>query len=589
MALISPQQATRPGSDVDVYVGPRPFQTGEKLYARDRECSELVSLLISQRLVLLHSPSGAGKTSLIQADLVPAMRAEEFDVVADNPIGDRPPQSTDVPVIIRVNREAAATDPPGTNRYLLSTLVSLERHRPADRRRQDVQLAGMRLSQYLDEEFPATATATAETEQGKPFRPLLLIFDQFEELLRLDPTDGLEKWDFVKQVGEALRNRRRWALFAMREDFAAALAPYLPALPTQLTATYRLELLRADTARLAIEEPARAAGVEFEPGLVDDILTELRQVRVQQPDGTFLSKAGDYIEPVQLQVICRRLWEKRQDPKCISHEDLKRLGGSPGSSVDAILGGYYAEQVREAAAKSAVSEQRIRTWFGERLIAAERVRLPVLETQAVDFGLNTACLKVLDKAYLIRREDRGGSMWYELAHDRLINPVIADNNVWFDKNLTTWQRQAQLWDSQGRPRYLLRSEIVPEDDMRSATIDIADVTAVERDFLAACKTELDRLAREKERKHQEQQYRRARNKLVIVSGFLILAVATIGLTVWALWRVSTERNAAEAATDDANMARAAAEVAKADADKARAVAEVATAEAGKQSKTEFYT
>ena len=49
------------------YVGPRSFQTGQKLYGRDRELRELASLLIAERIVLLHSPSGAGKSSLIQA------------------------------------------------------------------------------------------------------------------------------------------------------------------------------------------------------------------------------------------------------------------------------------------------------------------------------------------------------------------------------------------------------------------------------------------------------------------------------------------------------------------------------------------
>jgi hypothetical protein len=60
----------------DVYVGPRPFRTGETLYCRDHEADELAGLLISQRLVLAHSPSGAGKTSLIHAKLVPALRDE---------------------------------------------------------------------------------------------------------------------------------------------------------------------------------------------------------------------------------------------------------------------------------------------------------------------------------------------------------------------------------------------------------------------------------------------------------------------------------------------------------------------------------
>jgi len=59
-------QATHPNP----YIGPRAFRTGETLYGRDREVDELLDLLIAERIVLLYSPSGAGKTSLVQAALI---------------------------------------------------------------------------------------------------------------------------------------------------------------------------------------------------------------------------------------------------------------------------------------------------------------------------------------------------------------------------------------------------------------------------------------------------------------------------------------------------------------------------------------
>src|SRR4029453_13587570 len=45
----------------------------EPLYGRDHEVSELCNLLIAEGVVILHSPSGAGKTSLINAGLIKAM------------------------------------------------------------------------------------------------------------------------------------------------------------------------------------------------------------------------------------------------------------------------------------------------------------------------------------------------------------------------------------------------------------------------------------------------------------------------------------------------------------------------------------
>ena len=63
------------------YPGPRSFQRGEQLYGRERETAELLDLLIAERIVLFASPSGAGKTSLVQAALIPVLEDEGFLVL----------------------------------------------------------------------------------------------------------------------------------------------------------------------------------------------------------------------------------------------------------------------------------------------------------------------------------------------------------------------------------------------------------------------------------------------------------------------------------------------------------------------------
>ncbi len=69
------------------------------------------------------------------------------------------------------------------------------------------------------------STAAPSAREHPDFE--VLIFDQFEEVLTVDPTDQEAKGQLFAQVGEALRDRRRWALFAMREDHVAGLDPYL--------------------------------------------------------------------------------------------------------------------------------------------------------------------------------------------------------------------------------------------------------------------------------------------------------------------------------------------------------------------------
>ncbi len=76
--MTTPLSTTTSATRTCPFVGPRSFRFGEPLFGRDRELPKLLDLLIAERIVLLFSPSGAGKTSLIQAGLTTALREEGF-------------------------------------------------------------------------------------------------------------------------------------------------------------------------------------------------------------------------------------------------------------------------------------------------------------------------------------------------------------------------------------------------------------------------------------------------------------------------------------------------------------------------------
>ena len=63
------------------FLGPQPFTRSDTIYGRERETEDLFNLLISGRIVLMYAASGAGKTSLIQAALIPRMIEEGFAVL----------------------------------------------------------------------------------------------------------------------------------------------------------------------------------------------------------------------------------------------------------------------------------------------------------------------------------------------------------------------------------------------------------------------------------------------------------------------------------------------------------------------------
>ena len=64
-------------ADQKPYVGPRPFGRDEKdlFFGRDREARDLCSLVVAHPIVLLYAASGAGKSSLLNASLIPLLEA----------------------------------------------------------------------------------------------------------------------------------------------------------------------------------------------------------------------------------------------------------------------------------------------------------------------------------------------------------------------------------------------------------------------------------------------------------------------------------------------------------------------------------
>ncbi len=484
--------------DTNPFVGPRSFDRGDRLYGRDRETQDLVDLLVAERVVLLHSSSGAGKTSLIRAGLVPRLEDDGFEVLP----------------IIRLTHElppdAAVPGTPAPNTYVLNSLLSLEDGLPADQQRPVGDLAQLTVARYLDGRRDLDG-GTGDT---------VLVFDQFEEVVTADPTDLAAKAEFFAQLGAALRMRRRWALFALREDFLAELDPYARFVPTRFAHRFRLDLLGVDAALEAMTLPPRDAGVLFAPDAAVRLVDDLRRVRLQRPAGP-VDARGPHVEPVQLQVVCRRLWDRLPEgARSIDLADVEFVG-----DVDASLASYYAECVAAAARRAEVGERALRDWFERDLVTAQGFRGQTLDGPLGTPARNRLVLTTLTDMHLLRAESRRGATWYELAHDRLVEPVLTDNARWRAENLSDFERRATWWDEQGRPDHLLLTEPEIASSPAGRGVDHQELPDREREYLAASL----RMRAQAERERRVN--RRTRRWLVIAVVGLVLATVSLGFAV----------------------------------------------------------
>jgi WD40 repeat protein len=389
------------------YVGPRPYEREDsgRFFGRDQEASELLSLIVANRAVVLYAQSGAGKTSLLNASVIPALEAEGFEVFP----------------VARVQGPALADVDPAQipNIYVFYTLVSWASGEECDTQ----ALATETIAGFL------AGRPHLLDEYGDP-APRALIFDQFEELFTTFPQRWRDRESFFNQLNQALQNDPVLRIvFSMREDYVAQLDPYADLLPKNLKTRFRLERMRPEAALRAVRNPLAGTGREFAPGVAEQLVEDLRQVRVESAAGETITVTGEFVEPVQLQVVGQNLWrDLPADVMTITETHLQTFG-----NIDQALATFYERAVRQVYQSSGQSEKKLRLWFTQTLITPAGTRGTVYRGPTQTGGVANAAVDILENTHLIRGEWRAGARWYELTHDRLIEPIQLSNRLWEER------------------------------------------------------------------------------------------------------------------------------------------------------------
>ena len=382
------------------YVGPRPFQPSEASFfgGRYRETREIVDQIFVNRLVIVYGQSGTGKTSLLHAGIIPKLKEEGFEVL--------PPARLKGPIPLGINIEEIQ------NIYALNCIRQYAGDQVELR-----QLAKQTLADYLKERQHAVDLL------GQPLLRALIL-DQVEDVLSDLPKYWQHREPFFRQVHEALeQDHLLRVVFVMREDAVGTLESYAALVPDKPQTRFRLELMRKHAALSALLGPLKQAGRSIEPEAAEILVNELLQIQIETAPGIFESMTGEFIEPVQLQLVGQRLWETLPtDKKVITKQDIESL-----PNVEHAISAFYDHAVREIVCETGIDERTLRDWFEHILITSSGIRSMVLMGREETSGLPNQVLDQLVNKHIVRVVAQGGARWYELAHDRFIQPILHSN------------------------------------------------------------------------------------------------------------------------------------------------------------------
>ena len=273
------------------YKGLRPFQEAdaEMFYGRESLVNTLITELETSRFLAVLGPSGSGKSSVVKAGLLPALRRGALPDSENWFIAQMIPGTHPLEELESALMHLAVNPPP-------SLIEPLQKDK-----RGLVRVLKRILPQYLDTENPSQ---------------LLLFIDQFEELFTMVANDG-DRQQFLDILLTAIAEPygRLRVVITLRADFYDRPLQQ-PILGNYLREHTQIVLpLTATELEASITTPAAKMGVTFQPGLVAAIIADVNE----QPGALPL-----------LQYALTELFEHREGT-VLTHTAYQEMGGILGA------------------------------------------------------------------------------------------------------------------------------------------------------------------------------------------------------------------------------------------------------------------
>ncbi|MGH3220910.1 MAG: trypsin-like peptidase domain-containing protein [Streptosporangiaceae bacterium] len=417
-------------------------------FGRDQLAAETAAIITGSEHTIVSGASGAGKTSLVQAGVIPQLERQGHAVITVRPLARD-----------SLWTELAAAIKAGVNRSDLNS----------------AELATAFASETLQSRIARLCDALGNDR-------VVVVADQYDELLRADPARARE---FTSDLGQLPSIRHPEGrpcvrvVIVVREDYENHLRG-LPPYDTCATGAVRVGPLSPDQLRTAIEGPVHRSGfARYEETLVDRIVDE---VGVQP-----------YCLPA-LQVILTELWERQDADGLLRHSVYQELNRAPGP-----LATHLEKRWSELTGEDQGAALHLFLHLAVPVGDSDFARRTASQTEVSPDDWRIAG-SLATQRLVVLRSAPDGDPTAELAHDALLDqwPTLTQH-LREHRDFLHWRddlrRRIEAWEQAGqRPNQLLTGSVLKHALTRLAE-QPADVSKREMEFLRASRARRRRVRR----------------------------------------------------------------------------------------------
>ncbi|MFH1130510.1 MAG: serine/threonine-protein kinase, partial [Pseudomonadota bacterium] len=355
--------------------GLMPFgeQHADFFFGRGSEVASFLERIREEAVLPVVGPSGAGKTSFVQAGIIPRLREQDRWVVLTMRPGDQPFSALATQLIAESKATQGGTLP-------TKALSGMGIGRTEDPDEQEQQFADSEelLAWELYETPARLALVLGKMAEADHSRVLFFV-DQLEELFTMVSEDVVRR-QFMQALYAAADDPQGpvRVIFTLRDDFLGRAAEGEQAREV----LSRLTVMQSpgpEALHEILAEPLKRVGYSYDdPKLVEEMISTVRGAPAALP---------------LLQFACQMLWERRDKKRrLLSSEVYQEIGGVAGAlahHADAVLAGFSPSQVHLAKE------------IFLRLVTVEGMRCVVSRKELLD-GLGEGADEILARLTLAR-------------------------------------------------------------------------------------------------------------------------------------------------------------------------------------------